>query len=163
MKRYRFLTLICAAVLGTAALSFAQKMSQHDIDVQPAQASAQTTGQHDHAMMQVKTGKTGTLTLTEPTVIGDITLAPGDYEVRHISNRTGHFIEFTRFGWEQVLLEGGDLGPTYQPQFVREVVARESCDVEPLNAKVEQTELMANAADRKLALEIRGENVKHIF
>jgi hypothetical protein len=150
-KRFFF---ICAIVLATALFSLGQKMSQHDINVPSEKMS-----QQDHAIMQLHTGKTGNLTIPEPTIIGNVTLQPGEYEVKHVNDRTGHYVEFAR------MTKAEARSPYYYNlTYNREIVARLNCSLEPLHAKVKQTALLASAEKgQPTGLEIRGENVKHVF
>ncbi len=109
--------------------------------------------QSDHGMA----GKTGHLTLTQETRVGDSILPPGDYEVRHRRSPSGHFVEFTR-----VTEVPTALAQTVSP-YDWEVVADVPCTMKPLSETVSRTALEVSKGAAAMDLRIRGEKVMHVF
>jgi len=113
--------------------------------------------QTDH----LKVGKTGELTLAQETTVGNTVLPAGDYEIHYRHSATGHYMEFSQVSG--VITAGGRAGGS---GYEYRVVATVPCKVEPLTAKVRQTLatiLRDPAVTHLSALEIRGENVEHMF
>lgn len=102
-------------------------------------------------------GKTGHLTLTQETRVGEAILPPGDYEVRHRRSPSGHFVEFTR-----VTEVPTGLAQTVSP-YDWEVVADVPCTIKPLNEAVSRTALEGSKGAAATDLRIRGEKVMHVF
>lgn len=106
----------------------------------------------------VKVGKSGHITLTQETKVGDTLLAPGYYEIRHKHSATSHYMEFT-------LVTENDLNTDVQPVYDWQVVAKVPCAMESLSNPVARTaaRLSGGAVAQLTSLEIRGENVEHVF
>jgi hypothetical protein len=107
---------------------------------------------------QMKGGKNGHITLTQETKVGDSVLAPGYYEIRHRHSATSHYMEFT------LVTENYQRGDV-QPAYDRQVVAKVPCTMESLSTPVARTTAqVSNGTVAQLnSLEIRGENVEHLF
>lgn len=128
MKHIRQIGIIAAVVLWLASWTFAQGSK----------------------------GKTGHLTLTAATQVGNVVLPAGNYEVRHVASPTGHLMEFVR-------VTESNLGYEGSPTFIdREVVAKVNCNMQPLNAKAGKT-VIEKEGSRLARLEIKGENIAHNF
>lgn len=117
--------------------------------------SVAATGEHENRALT--RGKTGEFTLTTKTKIGGVYLKPGNYLVRHRIEGTSHRIHFS---W----LKGASnpLGLVQVVEWPVEV----ACRVEPLEAKTSSTALTLKyegGVPRITRIEIRGENVAHVF
>jgi hypothetical protein len=106
----------------------------------------------------LKIGKTGHLTLKQEAQVGNTLLAPGYYEVRQRRTSTSHYMEFT------LVTDNYYAGDGY-PAYDWEVVAKVPCKVEPLGtpAKRTVTQVAGGSVAQITGLEIRGENVEHVF
>lgn len=107
---------------------------------------------------QVKVGKSGHITLTQETNVGNAVLAPGYYEIRHKHSATSHYMEFT-------LVTTNYQAPEGQSIYDWQVVAKVPCSMESLSSPVARTvaQLSGGAVAQLMSLEIRGENVEHVF
>ena len=107
-----------------------------------------------------KVGKTGHITLAQETMVGNAALPAGEYEVRQRTSSSGHYIEFTR------VVVDYTVGDTGLSPYEYDVVAKVPCKVEVLNSTADKTaaEIATSPnGDRLASLEIRGENVLHVF
>jgi hypothetical protein len=106
----------------------------------------------------LKIGKTGHFTLKQEAQVGNTLLAPGYYEVHQRHTSTGHYMEFT------LVTDNYYAGDVY-PAYDREVVAKVPCNVEPVGALVARTseQFSGSPVAQLKSLEIRGENVEHVF
>lgn len=120
-----------------------------------AAASAQAVGQ-DHVM---KIGKKGETTFSQETIVGNITLKPGDYVFRHKVVGADHFISFTKVSEaDSYGVNGGGI-PEGHPGMIK-------CRIEPLNKKVSETTVYIDTSggvQRISKIEVAGENVAHLF
>ena len=107
---------------------------------------------------QVKVGKMGHITLSQETKVGDTVLAPGYYEIRHKHSATSHYMEFT-------LVTENDQNSDVQSIYDWQVVAKVPCTMESLSTPVARTAAKVSGGPVALlsSLEIRGENVEHLF
>ncbi len=104
---------------------------------------------HGH---KIKVGNWGRLTLTNETKVGNLTLPPGRYLFEHRSKGADHYARFSRITW----------AVTSHYRVVGEV----KCQIEPLPAKVKRTNVQVtheDGVDRVTRIEVRGENVAHLF
>jgi hypothetical protein len=102
-------------------------------------------------------GKKGTVKIWSATVAGDVTLQPGDYEVRQVRSREGDSVEFTRV-WRN------DFSPEGVSPYEREVVARVKCTLQPVAETPKLTRLMsASNGSQAIGLEIRGSRFEYLF
>jgi hypothetical protein len=105
--------------------------------------------------MQMSARKTGSLKIMAPTVIGEFSLQPGEYEVKHFDSVRGHYVESALVTRQRV---------SRYAQYKRRIVARVERELQPLKSKVRRTSLLVTAADNKvIGLQIRGENAQHAF
>lgn len=81
---------------------------------------------------QLKVGKTGHITLTQETKVGDTVLAPGYYVIRHRHSTTSHYMEFTLVTENDQKMEG-------QSVHDWQVVAKVPCTTESLSNQVART------------------------
>ena len=101
----------------------------------------------------IKVGKNGNITLSQETMVGDVKLPAGDYQVKHRVEGSDHMIHFKQLYSQRtgaVIAHPGDI----------------KCKLEPLNQKVAQTAVFLNKEDgmmRITRIEIGGENVAHLF
>lgn len=101
-------------------------------------------GEHDHG---IKTGKKGETTFKSPTKIGDFLLEPGRYKFQHRADGGSHFVHFTSLKSRK---DSVDV----------------ECKLEPLNSKSKYTGVTVideGGIRRVTRLQVRGENVAHLF
>lgn len=114
-----------------------------------AYATAQEMSHQQMQMgQQLKVGKSGEMTLSQPTKIGEVLLPPGSYRFVHRVEGGDHFVKFT-----QTSRAGRDFGEI-------------KCQIEPLPAKVKQTSIATidDGGTRRITrIEVAGENVAHVF
>lgn len=107
----------------------------------------------------IKVGKKGEMKFDQETQVGDLTLKPGHYQVQHRVDGSDHMIHFTELkGGHNPYYPSGPTG-TAHPGEVK-------CRLEPMNAKASQTAVTMSTeggARRITRIEIRGENVAHVF
>ena len=101
------------------------------------------------------------LSVNHPTLVGNVTLQPGQYEVRQTDTSTGHYVQFTLLKWEYVPVDGGDMGMVPEPKLVETPVAFLGCAVAPLDKPEHHTKLIA--ANNRTVLKIRGNKEECIF
>lgn len=114
---------------------------------------------------QMKVGKRDDVTLTSVTKVGNLTLQPGHYILQHRVSHGEHAVHFVNF-----IPYGGEPGHgrTYYPSGPIGIshTGEQECKLEPLMAKVEQTRVYLvdeDGAKRITRIEIKGENVAHVF
>jgi hypothetical protein len=106
---------------------------------------------------QMKVGKKGHVTISQEAKVGDTVLAPGYYEIRHRHSATNHYMEFTLVTENNQKMEG-------QSVYDWQVVAKVPCTPESLSTPVARTTAQISGDPvALLSLEIRGENVEHVF
>jgi len=114
---------------------------------------------------ELKTGKEGEITLTQPTKVGDVTLQPGTYVVQHRVSDKQHFVRFMQLEKLREL----NLTPaaTGWYTYTKENNAGEiKCRVEPAGTKAQETVVdiaSENGAPRITRVAIKGEDDWHIF
>jgi hypothetical protein len=107
----------------------------------------------------LKVGKNGKIELSEETKVGDLTLKPGPYQVKHRVEGSDHLIHFIELTKPIPYGRGSGDAPKSHPGEVK-------CKLEPLNEKVAQTAVYMNKEDgtmRITKIVISGENVAHLF
>jgi hypothetical protein len=114
---------------------------------------------------QMKVGKRDDITLTSVTRLGSLTLRPGHYILQHRVSHGEHAMHFVKF-----IPYGGEPGHgrTYYPSGPMGIshTGEQMCKLEPLTATAEQTRVFfadENGGKRITKIEIKGENVAHIF
>lgn len=114
-----------------------------------AYATAQETSHHGMPMgQQLKVGKTGEITFSQETRIGDVVLPPGAYRFAHRASGDDHFVKFM-----ETKGKARDFGEI-------------KCQIEPLTGKVSRTAISMTdegGTRRITRIEVRGENVAHVF
>lgn len=106
-------------------------------------------------------GKTDDITLSWMTKVGNLTLHPGHYILEYKSSHGAHairFVSFTPYPWS-------GRGRNYYGS-KRTRLGEVECKLEPLNAKIRKTQVFfadENGVKRISRIEIRGENVAHLF
>lgn len=111
-----------------------------------------------HGHDQLKVGKSGEVTFSSETKVGDITLEPGRYKLQHRVEGEDHFVHFTEWSTPNPYYPTSG-GPTAHPGEVK-------CKLEPLAKKVQSTTVWTvaeNGTRRLTRVEVGGENVAHIF
>ena len=108
----------------------------------------------------IKVGKKGEMMFNQETKIGDITLKPGHYQMQHRIDSTDHMFHFTE-------LKGVHRSPYLLSAPTGEAHPGEvRCRLESLTAKASQTAVFVDTEGgvrRITKIEIRGENVAHVF
>jgi len=136
MKNNKYLAMVFSMVLALGSTAFSQT---------------------DH----LRVGKTGELKLAEKTTVGNSVLPAGDYEIRYRHSTTGDYMEFSQISG--IITAGGRAGGS---GYEYRVIASVPCKVESLTAMVHKTSATISrdsAGTHISALEIRGENVEHMF
>ena len=117
-------------------------------------SGAAVAAEHEHAL---KVGKTGEVTFSKETKVGDMTLKPGRYKFQHRVEGDDHFVHFTE--WTKPYPAGSTGAPKAHPGEMK-------CRIEPLNKKVSATTIFTvdeGAFQRLTKVEVGGENVAHVF
>jgi hypothetical protein len=144
----RYVLFIAALVLGLTTWSFAQEGLQ-DGGMPGA----------DH-----RAGKIGHVTITTSIQVGNTTLPAGDYEVKHVSTPTSHFVEFTRVVEIPNPAWAMRRPPQGTPRYERQEIAEANCTLEPLAKKAGKTTVVISSNEARLTrLQIKGEDVAHMF
>ncbi len=102
---------------------------------------------------QLTVGKRGEFSLTSETKAGTLTLAPGRYILQHRVTRGDHAFHFVNI-------------IPYEPSVSYVPQGEQKCKLEPLKAKSERTQVYLvdeDGAKRITRIEIKGENVAHVF
>ncbi len=119
-------------------------------------ASALAVG-HDHMMMKI--GKKGETTFSQETIVGNITLKPGNYIFQHKVVGAEHFVSFTKVSEGDADGFGGGV-PEGHPNMIK-------CRIKPLNKKVSETSVdltdTSGGIRRIISVEVAGENIAHLF
>ena len=134
-------------------------------------ASVPGAAQHEHKTTALSVGKTGEVTFTTETKIGDITLKPGRYYLDHRVEGTvqprrvaGHYIHFT-----QVTPEEHQRRKAVRDAIGGKPVAHPGeieCELEALKKTASKTTIFTtteNGVRRITRIEIAGENMAHVF
>jgi hypothetical protein len=101
--------------------------------------------------------KKGSLSITEPTEVGGVTLQPGDYVVREVKSPQGPVVEF-------VQKFRNELASELVQADEEEVVARVKFTGQILSAPPKHTQLqLASNTNDASVLEIRGNPVSYVF
>lgn len=134
MRKRFFVAVIVAAVAALLMLTSGFAMAQEKEQV-------------------IKVGKSGNITLSQDTMVGDAKLPAGDYQVKHRVEGSDHLIHFKQ------LYSHKTGGVKAHPGEIK-------CKLEALNQKVTQTAVFLAKEDgtmRITRIEIGGENVAHLF
>lgn len=108
---------------------------------------------------KIKVGKTGAITLKEPTNIGTLTLPAGRYLVQHRVAGPDHRIHFTLLKENLSPWARARSGTIELPDGV-------GCRLEPMDHRARRTIVFTNQEGGSLRvsrIEIKGENVAHVF
>lgn len=110
-------------------------------------------------------GKDGDVAFTEPVVVGITVLAPGHYRFRHVLVEGRHYLIIRR---QQTATWASGSGATeHWGQGKGAEIARVVCDVFPLAARVEQTEVYthtrADGTEAVTQIRIKGESASHLL
>lgn len=120
---------------------------------------------------KLKLGKQDDITLMSVTKVGNLTLRPGHYILRHRTSdgkHAMHFVSFVPYGGET------GHGRTYYPagyglpsnRMGKSDAGEPECRIEPLKTTVKRTQVFfvnENGGKRITRVEIKGENVAHLF
>lgn len=109
---------------------------------------------------KIVAGKKGEIVLSEPTQFGSVTLPAGHYQVQHKVVGGEHFIHLAAL--KMLLDEHAQRGATKEDHKYPDI----PCRTEPLNHKAAQTAVHTDDRDgtrRVTRVEVRGENVAHVF
>ena len=101
--------------------------------------------------------KKGMLNITVATEVGDVTLEPGEYEVKQVNAATGPVVRFTRYTYNPYAQEG-------LPVHEWETVAKVRVTMQSLDSKAVRTQLLADPDSGKpIGLQIRGNSFDYLF
>lgn len=109
-----------------------------------------------------KVGKKGDIHFSEPTAVGDVVLKPGHYQFQHRVANEEHYIDFTELkhvAQRQEHYAGMGIIGAVHPGGAK-------CKLEPLGKKSEETKIYVDTSSgqrRLIRIEIKGENVAHLF
>jgi hypothetical protein len=149
MKNRCSVLAVAVVLSGVVLLGVAYAAAQ---DHQHMQMAQQPTAQHGHQDMQMgqqlKIGKTGQVSFSQPTKVGEVLLPAGSYRFVHRVAGDDHFVQFT-----QTSPGSRDFGEV-------------KCQIEPRSKKVSQTAIttMDEGGVRRITrIEVAGENVTHVF
>jgi hypothetical protein len=99
----------------------------------------------------------GILRIAAVTTVGDLTLEPGEYEVKQVNSAAGTLVRFTRYTYDPYAPEG-----VSSHQW--ETVGQAKVTTRALAAKATQTKLLlASQGDKALGLEISGKSAEYWF
>lgn len=126
--------------------------------------AAAVPGQKDKEK-ELKSGKEGEITLTEPTKVGDVTLQPDTYVVQHRVSDNQHFVRFMQIKKLHELNVSPESAGWYT--YTEKNNAGEiKCRVEPTGTKAQETVAdiaTENGSPRITRVAIKGEDDWHIF
>lgn len=106
----------------------------------------------------MKAGKKGDIVLSQETKVGDVVLKPGHYQIQHRVSGSDHFVRFIAFKGHTTMMSPNPATPTD--------VGEIKCSVEPLAKKAAYTAVHVTdegGAKKITRVEVRGENVAHVF
>lgn len=153
MRTNRALALTSPALAGLLWAVGPAVSAQHQ-HAQPAapppQASAAAPKEKE-----LKVGKKGDVTFSVETIVGDIRLKPGRYQLQHRVEGSDHFVHFTELRSNPNMESAAQAHP-----------GEVKCRVEPLGKKVSTTRVYMvreGEAERVQRVLIAGENVAHSF
>jgi hypothetical protein len=158
----RFATTMIGALCGLLLAAPLARAAQHQHMPPPDSQSGMQAAAPDKAEKAAKTikvGKTGDVTFELETLVGDLRLKPGRYQIQHRTDGPDHFVHFTEVPKN---LHYSKWGRTTVVAHLGEV----KCRLEMLDHKVSATTVYAReegAATRVTKVLIRGENVAHVF
>lgn len=145
MKKLRFMLAVAIVLSGMVMSAVAQDHQHMPMAQQPA-------AQHNHENMptgqQLKIGKKGEVSFSQPTKVGEVLLPAGSYRFVHRVTGDDHFVQFT-----QTSPGSRDFGEV-------------KCQIETLSKKASQTAITTRDEDgvpRITRIEVAGENVAHVF
>ena len=158
MQRYRVLRVTSTTLAGLLwMVSHSTAQHQHS---QPAhrapQASAATPQEQ-----ALEVGKKGDVEFRTETIVGDLRLTPGRYQVQHRVDGADHFVHFTELTKADPHPHWGSGGGATKAH-----PGEVKCRLEPLEKKVSTTTVHTTQegdARRVTRLLVRGENVAHLF
>ncbi len=149
----RVLALTSSALAGLLWAAGPTAIAQHQHS-QPAppppQASAAAPKEKE-----LKVGKRGDVTFSVETIVGDVRLKPGRYQLQHRVEGSDHFVRFTELRSNPNMESAAQAHP-----------GEVKCRMEPLDKKVSTTRVYLvheGAAERVQRVLIAGENVAHSF
>jgi hypothetical protein len=160
MKKHS--SVIISIIGGLLLLGLSYATAQESMDHQHMAGMDHQQMQHKLMGQQIKVGKKGDITFSEPTQVGDVTLPPGHYVFQHRVSGDDHFVKFV--GAKEMQHAGSSMTTPMQtgPTTTQEI----KCTVEGLNQKVQQTAVTISTeggARRITRIEVAGENVAHVF
>ena len=160
MRRDGVRALTSSALVGLLWLAGLPAGAQHR-HPQPAghppEASAASPREQE-----LRVGRSDDVSFTRDVRVGEVTLKPGKYRVRHRVEGTDHFVHFETLVTTTPSAQKIATGLAIPAGEAGEV----KCRLEPLGAKVQKTTLhllSEEGGQRLTKVFIRGENVAHVF
>jgi hypothetical protein len=138
VNRMRLFTALSGVVLAFAGFAHAGS-----VDTQRSQ--------------KAEKAKKGTLNIAATTTVGELTLQPGEYEVKQVNSASGPVVRFTRYIYDPYAQEG-------LSAHQRETVGEAKVTMELLASKAKRTKLLGTSnGDKAIGLEIRGNSTDYLF
>jgi hypothetical protein len=89
--------------------------------------------------------------------VGNVTLEPGEYEVKQVKSAAGPTVRFTRYTYNPYAQEGLSVHQW-------DVVAEVRVTMQSLDTKAVRTQLLAGSNNHKpIGLQIRGNSFEYLF
>jgi hypothetical protein len=157
MRVNRFAPTTIGALCGLLLAAPLARATQHQHTAPPAShpgmqpAMPEKTEKTEKGEKTIKVGKKGDVKFNEETLVGDLRLKPGRYQIQHRTDGPDHFVHFT-----EVTKTGSTVA---HPGEVK-------CRLETLDEKVPFTAVhtrQEGASERVTKVLIGGENVAHLF
>ena len=149
MKNRWFVLTLAVVVSGLILLGLTYVTAQENPHQHMQMGQAQEKPHQPMQMsQQIKVGKTGTVSFSQPTKVGEVLLPPGSYRFVHRTGGEDHLVQFSP--------------TTHAGHDFKEV----KCQLEPLPKKASQTAITTTdegGSRRITRIEVAGENVAHVF
>ena len=159
MQVNRFVGSMIAVASGLLWTAAAGAAAQHQHARPAGSGPAAQAAAPEKAEQALKVGKKQDVEFTVETLVGDVRLKPGRYQIQHRVEGADHFVHLTEVSKGHAYTGEGSGAPKAHPGEVK-------CGLEVLGEKVKQTTVYTakdGEARRVTKILIRGENVAHVF
>jgi len=149
--------VLTSSALGVVLWMPARSAAVQHQHSQPAQTPSQTAVGEPREQ-ELKVGKKGDIQFNEETIVGDLRLKAGRYQIQHRVDGADHLMHFTELTKGLPSGVGGG-SPKSHPGEVK-------CRLEPLDKKASRTTVFVvqeGGARRVTRILVAGENVTHAF
>ncbi len=157
MRTNRVPSVTSSAVAGLLWIVGPWAAAQHQ-HPQPADRPPQASAPAPQEKT-LKVGKKDDVEFHVETIVGDLKLKPGRYQIQHRVEGSDHFVHFTELTKGNPYWRSGGGAPKAHPGEIK-------CRLEPLEKKVSATAVVTvreGEAARVTRVLIGGENVAHVF